>query len=195
MKNSMYHKLLDTAQGLVQINGFNAFSYRHLSEAVGIKTASIHYHFPSKEDLGEALAQRYREQFNEVLKRIETENGDAPTRVEQYVEQFLQTLTQGGKICLCGMLASDYSTLPENVQSQIRAFFTENEAWLARGLEQGKADGVFSFESDTQDMAMSFFSMLEGAMFGARMFEDESRLQRAAKCWQNTILTRKEHRL
>lgn len=184
----MYYKLLDTAQGLVQINGFNAFSYRHLSEAVGIKTASIHYHFPGKEDLGEALARRYREQFNDVLKRIEAENSAATARVEQYAEQFLQTLKHGGKICLCGMLASDYATLPEKVRVQIRAFFTENEAWLARILEQGKTSGAFGFESSAEDMAMTFFSMLEGAMLGARMFEDESRLQRAVNCWQNALL-------
>lgn len=184
----MYHKLLDAAQDLVQINGFNAFSYVNLSETVGITTASIHYHFPSKEDLGEALARRYRERFNIVLERIESENADAPARIEQYSEQFLQTLRQGGKICLCGMLASDYATLPEKTRKEVRAFFTENQAWLTRILEQGKRSGAFGFSSDASDVAMTFFSTLEGAMLDARMFEDESRLQSSIACWQNVLL-------
>lgn len=187
MENPTYHKLLDAAQDLVQVKGFNAFSYRHLSAAVGIKTASIHYHFPGKEDLGEALARRYREQFNAVLKRIEAENADAQTRVEQYAEQFLQTLKQGGKICLCGMLASDYATLPEKVQSQIRAFFTENEAWLTKILIQGKKSGEFKFDGAAEDLAVAFFSTLEGAMLGARMFGDENRLQQAINCWRTAL--------
>lgn len=189
MENTTYDKLLDAAQELVQRNGFNAFSYGNLSESVGIKTASIHYHFPSKEDLGEALARRYRERFGAVLKQIESENDDAEIRIEQYTQQFLQTLKPGGKICLCGMLASDYATLPERVRKEVRSFFSENEAWLTRILKQGKKGGVFEFKSNARDVAMTFFSTLEGAMLDARMFEDESRLERAIACWQRILLT------
>jgi len=189
MENSMYHRLLDAAQDLVQTNGFNAFSYGHLSEAVGIKTASIHYHFPSKEHLGQALARRYRERFNAVLVQIEAEHPDAPARIEKYTEQFLQTLRQGGKICLCGMLASDYATLPETTRKEVRAFFTENEAWVTRILEQGLESGAFSFKSDARDVASTFLSTLEGAMLDARIFEDESRLQTAIDCWHNVLLS------
>jgi len=48
-------RILDTAQDLVQRIGANAMSYQHISEAVGIRKASIHHHFPKKEDLLEAL--------------------------------------------------------------------------------------------------------------------------------------------
>ena len=188
MESAIYHKLLDAAQELVQTDGFNAFSYGNLSESVGIKTASIHYHFPRKEDMGEALARRYRERFNAVLDRIEAENPGAPERIEKYCEQFIQTLKQGGKICLCGMLASDYATLPEKVRKQTRIFFTENEEWLARILDQGRKSGAFDFDSEPTDIARTFFSTLEGAMIDARMFEDESRLLRAIDCWQKVFI-------
>ena len=187
-QNPTYNNLLDAAQDLVQKNGFNAFSYKHLSETVGIKTASIHYHFPSKQDLGEAMTRRYRQKFNAVIEKIEAGNTDARVRIEQYSEQFLQTLRQGGKICLCGMLAADYSTLPETMRSEVRAFFSENQAWLTKILEQGKRKGEFNFKSDAEDVALTFFSTLEGAMLDARMFEDDSRLKRAIDCWQNALL-------
>ena len=184
----MYDRLLDAAQDLVQKNGFNAFSYRHLSESVGIKTASIHYHFPSKEDLGEAMARRYRERFNTVLESIEAENSDAVTQIEQYAEQFLKTLRQGGKICLCGMLASDYATLPENARKEVRAFFADNEEWLTRILEQGRKSGAIHFKSEARDVAITFFATLEGAMLDARLFEDENRLKRVIDCWRNILV-------
>ncbi len=188
MVKSTYHKLLDAAQNLVQIHGFNAFSYGDLAGIIGITTASIHYHFPTKEDLGEALVRRYREEFNAILETIKTENSDPQTRIEKYAEQFLTCLMPDGKICLCGMLASDYATLPEKMRDHVRAFFSENEAWLAETLEKGKGSGAFVFKSTSADMAMAFFSSLEGGMLDARMFEDDSRLQRIVDCWLESVL-------
>lgn len=185
----MYERLLDAAQDLVQRNGFNAFSYGHLAETVGIKTASIHYHFPTKEDLGEAIARRYRERFNVILEKIEAETADSALRIQRYADQFLLTLREGGKICLCGMLASDYATLPERVQAQTREFFLENEAWLTRILGDGRKSGELAFKSEPKDVAMTFFSTLEGSMLDARMFEDETRLERAILCWQSALLS------
>lgn len=177
------NRVLDAAQELVQLNGYNAFSYSHLSRTVGIKTASIHYYFPSKEDLGVALARRYRKRFNIALAKIEANHQGARMRIARYADQFIQTLRQGGRICLCGMLASDYRTLPDSVRREIRGFFTENEEWLARILEQGASSGELSLKSAPQDLAITFFSTLEGAMLDARIFEDETRLQRSIACW------------
>jgi len=173
---------------MVQKTGYNAFSYGLLSLSVGIKTSSIHYHFPSKEHLGEALVRRYRERFAVVLEQIEAKHADAPARIGSYAEQFMQTLRPGGTICLCGMLASDYVTLPESVRREVRAFFAENEAWLTRILEDGRESGAFNFNSDAKDVAATFLSTLEGAMLGARLFDDKSRLRRAIVCWQNFLL-------
>ena len=87
------------------------------------------------------------------------------------------------------MLASDYQTLPENVRKHIRAFFAENEAWLEMVLKQGKSDGSLIFDSDAKDLAIVFFSMIEGAMLGARMFEDSNRLRRAVDCWRSSVFS------
>ncbi|MGI8812454.1 MAG: TetR/AcrR family transcriptional regulator [Pyrinomonadaceae bacterium] len=186
--NPTYHRILDAAQDLIQVRGFNAFSYNDLSRTVGIKTASIHYYFPRKDELGEALTRRYREQFNLVLTEISEQYPDAPSRIERYMEQFLATLGEDGKICLCGMLAADYETLPENVRTEIRTFFTENEAWLAAVLEQGRAEGVFVFETKARDTARAFLSTLQGAMLTARIFDDKDRLRVAAASWRKAVL-------
>jgi len=45
-------RILDIAQDLIQRRGFNAFSYHDIAAPMGIRKASIHYHFPSKADLG-----------------------------------------------------------------------------------------------------------------------------------------------
>ena len=187
MESSTQQKILDVAQGMVQSRGFNAFSYRDLTNEIGIKTSSIHYYFPSKDDLGEALVKRYQEIFRTELKKIDLETNDAPTRVKRYVELFMATMKQDGKICLCGMLASDYFTLSEKVQSQVREFFIENEIWLTRVLSAGKETGAFDFVQQPEEMAKAFFATLEGAMLSARLFADENRLETAADCWQSAL--------
>jgi TetR/AcrR family transcriptional repressor of nem operon len=185
---SNYRKILTTAQDLVQLHGFNAFSYRDLSNAIGIKTSSIHYYFPTKEDLGETLVKEYRSNFQNALDEIENSTDDYKTMLEKYVSLFVSTLRQNGKICLCGMLASDFQTLSEKIQTQVRLFFDENEMWLAEVLRKGKETNSFDFEGEPREIAATFFASLEGAMLVARVYQDNSRLQKVADSWLLAIV-------
>ncbi|MCD4689251.1 MAG: TetR/AcrR family transcriptional regulator, partial [Desulfuromonadaceae bacterium] len=54
MKDTKRH-ILDVAEDLIQRVGLNAMSYKHISDAVGIRKASIHHHFPKKDNLIDAL--------------------------------------------------------------------------------------------------------------------------------------------
>ena len=59
--------LIRTAEQLMRTRGYSAFSYADLSESVGIRKASIHHHFPTKEDLGKALVEEYIERVRVEL--------------------------------------------------------------------------------------------------------------------------------
>jgi len=163
--------ILDAAQELVQIRGYNAFSYRDLSEKIGIKTASIHYYFPSKEDLCRALIGRYRRQFRAALAGIDDRAIDPGRRLELYVELFRSTLDTANRMCLCGMLAADLETLSPAVRDEIRAFFSENERWLADVLSAGLASGRFRFEGSAEGEARLLLACLEGAMLVSRAYD------------------------
>ena len=193
MDGNNYQKILLVAQNLVQRHGFNAFSYRDLSEAIGIKTSSIHYYFPSKDDLGETLVKEYRAAFQRALDEIKSKNENPIVQLREYVSIFVSTLKQDGKICLCGMLASDYQTLSEKIQSQVRKFFDENEMWLAEILNKGKEQNLLGFAGNAEDIASTFFAMLEGSMLISRVYNDESQLQKVADCWLNSLIQLKEN--
>lgn len=179
-------QILDYAQTLVQTRGFNAMSYRDLADEIGIKTSSIHYHFPSKEDLALALIDRYRDAFKAALAGIDAETSDPSVRFKRFVNLFVETV-RAGKICLCGMFASDMITLPDSAQVQVRHFFAENEEWLAGLLKAGRDAGKFKFDGSPRTEAETIFSMLEGAMIAARLFNDEKRLLSAAKWVQRSL--------
>ena len=173
-------QILDLAQSLIQTRGYNAMSYRHLADEIGIKTSSIHYYFPAKEDLGRALMARYRETIKGALAQIDSDTNDPSLKIERYAELFANSV-RSGCICLGGMLATDLMTLPQGVQTEVKKFFSENEAWLSSVLNAGRKSGQFTFEGSPKNKAETIFSTLEGAMIAARLFNDEKRLLSAAQ--------------
>jgi TetR/AcrR family transcriptional repressor of nem operon len=173
--------LLDAAQVFVQTRGYNAFSYRDLARHIGIRTPSIHYHFPTKGDLGRDLMSRYREQFLSLLADIDRGERDPRRKVKRFIELFRLTLKSGDRLCLCGMLATEYATLPAPVQKEVRRFFRDSEAWLAKVLAEGRSAKIFRFRGPVATSARTLFAALEGAMISARTFGEEERLTSAGR--------------
>jgi TetR/AcrR family transcriptional repressor of nem operon len=190
--------ILDAAQELAQTRGYNGFSYKDIADRVGIRTASIHYHFPSKGDLGRAMADQYRRFVSSALADIDVDVGDpagargsgAPQRLRRYAALLEGVLTNGNRMCLGGMLASDYATLPPEVQHEVSRFITENERWLARVLAEGREAGTLVFSGTPESAATTFFSTLEGAMLNARGSEEPARFRRASAWFLDNIIPR-----
>lgn len=172
--------LLDLAQQLAQTRGLNAFSFQDLAKGVGIRTASVHHHFPTKADLARELMLRYRDRFRERLESLRRRTRSPRRRLQLFCGLFLDTLREGNRLCLCGMLASEFATLPEPARAEVRAFYDETEAWLAGVLEEGRSAGAFRLHGPAPQVAASLLATLEGAMIAARTFDDERRLARAA---------------
>lgn len=166
--------VLDVAGRLAQTRGFNGFSYADIAVEVGITKASLHYHFPTKADLGRALVTRYTDAFLAALSEIAASGNHARTKLERYAQIYRQVLG-ADRMCLCGMFAAEYVTLPEPVQRELRRFFDENERWLVDRLEEGRRDGTLRFEGAARDVAGLLTGALEGSMLLARSYGDDSR--------------------
>jgi len=172
-------RILDTAERLVQVRGFNGFSYADVATELAVTKASLHYHFPTKAGLGEALIARYAERFADALAAIEGRNGTAPTKLDAYASLYGNVLREG-RMCLCGMLAAEYETLPTPIRDAVVAFLDENEAWLERVLERGREDGSLRFSGSATDTARSIVSGLEGTMLVARSYGEIERFETGA---------------
>lgn len=164
-------RLLDAAQDLVQRVGANAMSYRDLSEAVGIRKASIHYHFPAKSDLLVALIERYHERFLGVVDGIVAAGADGADRLRRYVGLFEATLRRDSceKACPCGMLGAEVATLEPAAADRLRKFYAANNDRLAAILRSGREDGSLRFEGAPAPLARTLFAALEGAMLVTRV--------------------------
>ena len=173
-------RILDVAERLLQTRGFNGFSYADIAEALEVTKASLHYHFPSKADLGRRLIERYEQTFLAVLKGIDATGAAPREKLKRYARIYAGVL-RDNRMCLCGMLASDYATLPKAMKEDVRHFFDENEHWLVAVLEQGRKSGALEFKGSPLDLARVIVGSLEGAMMLARSYGEPARFDTAAE--------------
>ena len=130
-------RILDVAEELVQTRGFNGFSYADVAAELGITMASLHYHFAGKAELGQALIERYAARFVAALEAIDASGGDAPAKLGAYAAH-LRRRPARKRMCLCGMLAADYDTLPEPMREAVHPLL-RRERDLARGRCSSRA--------------------------------------------------------
>jgi TetR/AcrR family transcriptional regulator, transcriptional repressor for nem operon len=161
---STSERLLDEAQRLVQLRGFNGFSYADLSESIGIRKPSIHYHFPSKQDLGFELVRHYRRRLQVGLQMVATNHQDPKERLNLYVAFFGQLIREG-KLCLCAALAADQGSLSEAIRFELQGAFLDKTTWLEQNLGTlGIAHPAIA--------AQQMVATVEGAMLLTRAFDN-----------------------
>jgi len=154
--------LLKEAEALMRTRGYAAFSYADLSSRVGIRKASIHHHFPTKEKLGGSLIDGYLIKFETALQEILDEEPHAVERLRRYAEFFTASMA-GGMLPLCGALSAEMSALPQSLQERVRHFFELHLSWLRGVIEAGVGAGDLRAGTDVEDTATVMLSALEGA--------------------------------
>jgi TetR/AcrR family transcriptional regulator, transcriptional repressor for nem operon len=172
-------RILDVAERLVQLRGFNGFSYADIAAELHLTKASLHYHYAGKAELGRALIERYAERFTAALEAIDQHETDPIAKIRAYEAIYADVLSER-RMCLCGMLAAGYDTLAEPMQQAVIEFFDANEAWLTRVLEEGQESGKIKLNGPAREAAQVIVSGLEGAMLIARPYDDVQRFNAAA---------------
>jgi TetR/AcrR family transcriptional repressor of nem operon len=167
-------RILDVAERLVQTRGFNGFSYADVADALKVTKASLHYHFPSKADLGARLIERYERNFLAALEGIDAQAKDARDKLRRYADIY-ESVLGDNRMCLCGMLAAEYGTLPKSMRDEMRHYFDANERWLVGVLQQGKKEKSLRFTGTAAEAAQALIGALEGAMMIARTYGDVAR--------------------
>jgi TetR/AcrR family transcriptional repressor of nem operon len=172
-------RILDIAERLVQTRGFNGFSYADIAAPLRITKASLHYHFPAKAVLGKRLIERYERNFVATLDAIDRAGADSRQKLRRYAAIYADVLRED-RMCLCGMLAAEFATLPKAMRVNMRHFFDENERWLTGVLERGRKAKELRFAGPASEIARGLVGSLEGAMMLARSYGELARFQSAA---------------
>jgi TetR/AcrR family transcriptional regulator, transcriptional repressor for nem operon len=156
-------RILDSAQSLVQVRGYNGFSYADISAELSITKPSIHHHFPTKAALAEALITRYRERFAAAREAVDDDTAGGRQRLVDYAGLYAATFADGGRICLCGAFAVDAESLPVAVRRATDGFFADQRQWVA-----GVLTGAGVPATRAGAAAEAYLAALEGALLLAR---------------------------
>jgi TetR/AcrR family transcriptional repressor of nem operon len=157
-------RILEAARLTVQDRGYSGLSFRELAKDVGIKSASIHYYFATKGDLGSALASRYTIDFAKYLDGLLAVGLDPKACLTCYTDAFGNTLRNDNRMCLAGILAAELNELPDEVRTEVVNFGEMNEDWIARVLAKLGPTGP----EESQCRARAIFAAVAGAQLVAR---------------------------
>lgn len=159
-------KLLDAAEYRMRRGGYNAVSFRDLANDTNIKSSSVHYHYPKKENLGQALIQRYSERFFEALEQMSATTEAPREKLLAYRALYRHALTEDGAVCLCGLLGSELAGLPDILTNDVQQFFKSNMKWIEDALPD-----TMPLEM-RQISASSLLAGLQGAMMLSNSLDD-----------------------
>lgn len=157
--------IMDAAELRMQQAGFSGFSFREIAADVGIKSSSVHYHFPTKDDLAAAVIRRWAEYTSELVDK-ELEKDPDPVRV--WTKAFRGTAYSKAHMCPCAALATASQDLPEPVAKEVKRFFKMcQDKLVAEGLSPSKAAEVLS--------------TITGALIVANALRDTAEYDRATR--------------
>ena len=165
-------KLLNEAESEIRLKGYHAVSFRDLAASLGIKSASVHYYFRQKEDLGLALVKRYSSRFFEALS---AKADKADDKLSAFCDVYRDSLVTADRICLCGILGAESCGLPEALSDEVAAFFKANIAWVADALPASLP------AAQRTSKAEAIVGALQGAMMLAGSLRDHALFDRAVK--------------
>ncbi|WP_428239624.1 TetR/AcrR family transcriptional regulator [Gynuella sp.] len=177
-EKSTPEKLLDLAETYIRTGGYSSFSFRDLARDTGIKSASVHYHFPTKGHLAAAVALRYRNRFEQALMDPDLPDFDPEAALTHYFYMFYQEMLSARQMCLCAVLSVEKTLLPEAVMMEVQAFFTLNLTWLRKTLAR-----FYDLPEESQQVSQQaavVLAALQGALTGAQALEDSEYFKQVA---------------
>lgn len=179
-------QIIDIAEDMIRRHGYHAFSFREIAAKVGIKSSSVHYHFPTKVDLAIAVAKRYSDRFFNTLDAIDQTTQSPDRIIAAYTDVFRSALVNDRKLCLCAMLGAEKAVLPESVLPQIQAFFIRNLVWLSH---VAVTHGCSYSEDEIHKRASCLLATLEGALIVSQTLEDDESFEHITTLAQADFLS------
>ena len=165
------NRIIEAGRQLIMRRGYSGFSYADIADAIDIRKASIHHHFPAKTDLVIAVLNDWREVFDADMASLQASGADALAQLRAYIGHWERCIADDtAPFCVAGMLGAELPALPEEVANEVRAFFDNLTAWLEEVLESGVKNDLVKLGSSVQTEAATLVSVVYGAMLAARAY-------------------------
>ncbi len=160
-------EIIRIATSLVLEKGFNAFSYADISKALNIKNAAVHYHFPSKDDLGIAIMKAQQEGLKGLIQGLRNRQASEVEQINVLFDIYVGLFGQK-QICALGAMGSDIQTLSPDIQIEVKKDYEQVIDWLMEILDKGREKGLFKFEGESSIKAVIIMNNLISGVIVAR---------------------------
>ena len=177
--------ILKLAQEHLLQSGFNAFSFQTLADELGIRKASIHYHFVSKEQMGVAVIENYVQSF--LSWGLSVENYSPKRKLEMFLKIFERFALDHCKICPTGVLSSDFNTLPRSMRLKLQELHEVQRGWLMQILLDLKQRQELNSQIDLESWAELIMSAIQGGLQIARIRQDIESFRRVLRLLKNQL--------
>jgi len=157
-------EILELATELIQTRGYSAFSYQNISDRLGIRKASIHHHYPKKEDLGKAVLENYTDRAKKNLQLVAETSNDPWQRLDGFFELVRSTQQKGDRICCIGSVHAALSVVPNEIGETANNLAHFILSWLSKVLRDGRKEGNMTFLGEPETQALAIFCAMQGAL-------------------------------
>ena len=155
--------ILDTAARLLRSRGYHQTTLREIAEAVGIRKASLYYHFGSKEEIVEAVANDGVRFVHDAVAAAlaDTAAASPRARLEAAIRAHLTALHGHGDYTSASIKAFTFgdAPVPDSVRGVRRAY---EDVWRALVAEL-QAAGVLSPERSPETLRFFLLGALNGS--------------------------------
>jgi AcrR family transcriptional regulator len=165
-RHPIKENILALADRLIRRRGFNAFSYADIAGVMEVCNAAVHYHFPTKSDLGQAVVEKEMERLRQY--RWRTADGSGEEQLKSLVSVFFRN-SQLDNICLMGSLLPDFATFTPDMQEKVREMCKVLLDWVADSLERARKERKVRFKGPAADRAALVLSTLLSSLLLARV--------------------------
>jgi TetR/AcrR family transcriptional repressor of nem operon len=164
-------RIVEAGRQLIMRRGYSGFSYSDVADAIDIRKASIHHHFPTKADLAISVVQQSREMFDADMASLQASGANAVAQLRAYIAYWERCIADdSAPFCIAGMLGAEMPALPAEVAQEVRAHFENLARWLEGVLESGVRARQFKLSASVEVEASKLVSLVYGAMLTARAY-------------------------
>ena len=155
------NEILDVADQLFNEKGYEKTSTNEILERVGIARGTLYYHFKSKQDILEALVERYNKEIIQAAKTAaKCENASVTQRMVKVIKALnIKQYHEENDAVYQNLHHVENSLLHQRVQGTIIASVTPI---LAELVEEGVREGIFATTTPygCMEMAMIYATTL-----------------------------------
>jgi TetR/AcrR family transcriptional repressor of nem operon len=165
------NRIIEAGRQLIMRRGYSGFSYADVADAIDIRKASIHHHFPTKTDLVIAVLEEWRAMFDADMASLQASGADALAQLRAYIGHWERCIADdSAPFCVAGMLGAELPSLPDEVAKEVKRYFDNLTAWVEHVLKSGAKNDLVKLGSSVQTEAATLVSLVYGAMLAARAY-------------------------